>query len=419
MSQKYNDLILTIFSRHQSVQSAGFSGEAYKPGLERMLEFDSILGRPSERLECVHIAGTNGKGSVSHMLASALASTGRSVGLYTSPHLKDFRERLRIIDDDSYRMISEDDVVVFLEKYQRDIDGLGLSFFEITTGMALWWFEREGVDVAVMEVGLGGRLDSTNIITPELSIVTSIGLDHCAILGDTREAIALEKAGIFKPGVPAVVGIRDDETAPVFESKATEVHSPLFWADDDEVDEELLGRLDLRGEYQAINLRTAMCALDLMGEDTSDEAIREALAHSARRTGLRGRWDVLCESPLTIADIGHNPPALRYNFAQLGEMMRSGRYNRLIIVYGVMADKDLDSIIPLMPQDAQYIFVAPKTPRALPSADILQRMLSMRPDTDAIDGGSVSDGWAIARRLATPDSIIYIGGSAFVVAEAL
>lgn len=415
----YSRLVGEIFSRHRSVQDAGFASGAYKPGLDRMREFDTLLGGPAGRGRYVHIAGTNGKGSVSHMTAAALAVHGRQVGLYTSPHLKDFRERIKIVSGDGFRMIGEDEVAGFLRCWGEDIDRLGLSFFEITTGMALWWFDREDADVSVVEVGLGGRLDSTNIITPDIAAVTSIGLDHCAILGGTRAEIAAEKAGIFKRGVPAVIGVRDAETAPVFERAAAAVHCPLYWADDNEVDAGLLGRLDLRGEYQAINLRTATTVLELLGEDVrGDGRVRDAIAGCARRTGLRGRWETLCDSPLTIADIGHNPAALRLNFAQLSEMMGTGRYDRLIIVYGVMADKDVDSIIPLMPEGAEYIFTAPATSRAMSAEEILSRFRISRSE-DASVGGDVRSSVALARRKATTRSLLYIGGSAFVVAEAL
>lgn len=419
MGDDYSRLVGEIFARHRSVQDAGFASGAYKPGLERMREFDRLLGGPAGRGRYVHIAGTNGKGSVSHMTAAALAAHGRQVGLYTSPHLKDFRERIKIVSGDGFRMIGKDDVVDFLRRWGKDIDRLGLSFFEITTGMALWWFDRECADISVIEVGLGGRLDSTNIITPVITAVTSIGLDHCAILGSTRAEIAAEKAGIFKRGVPAVIGVRDDQTAPVFERVAAEVRCPLYWADDDGIDTSLLGRLDLRGEYQAINLRTAMTVLGLLGEDVrGDVRVRDAIADSARRTGLRGRWETLRDSPLTIADIGHNPAALRLNFAQLSEMMGSGRYDRLIIVYGVMADKDIDGIIPLMPSGAKYIFTTPATPRAMSAEEILSRFRRSRSE-EASAGGDVRSSVTEALRNATTRSLVYIGGSAFVVAEAL
>ena len=478
---RYDEILSALFVRFPSVSKEGFSAAAYKPGLDHMRAFDALLGHPSEALKTVHIAGTNGKGSVSSMLAAVLAARGLRVGLFTSPHLVDFRERIKIVDASGFRMIGRKDVLDFVDRWNVDFDRLELSFFEITTGMAFDWFVREQVDIAVIEVGLGGRLDSTNILTPELSIVTSIGLDHCAQLGSTRAAIAGEKAGIFKPGVPALAGERDEETAPVFEAAAAAAPCPLFFADEmgDRLTPETA--FDLKGEYQAKNLRTVLAALDLLGIEPD----WDALAHTAARTGLRGRWELLRDRPLTICDIGHNPPALRENFAQLERMMDSGRFDRLLIVYGIMADKALDEIIPLMPRGADYFFATPDTPRALPAADIASRFQAALDRTDravlvlsdaenaldrtdrgclvlsdaknALDRtdqatlvlsdaenafdrtdravlvrsghenanpsvkacGSVADAIREAQKNASENSLIYIGGSTFVVSEAI
>ena len=415
---RYDEILSALFVRFPSVSKEGFSAAAYKPGLDHMWAFDALLGHPSEALRTIHVAGTNGKGSVSSMLASVLAARGLRVGLFTSPHLVDFRERIKIVDASGFRMIGRKDVLDFVDRWNADFDRLELSFFEITTGMAFGWFVREQVDLAVIEVGLGGRLDSTNILTPELSIVTSIGLDHCAQLGPTRAAIAGEKAGIFKPGVPALVGERDAETAPVFEAAAAAEPCPLFFADDWPAP---AGRpdltLDLRGEYQQKNLRTVLAALDLLGIESD----REALAHTAARTGLRGRWETLQDNPLTICDIGHNPPALRENFAQLERMMASGRFDRLLLVYGVMADKALDDIVPLMPRGAGYYFATPHTPRALPAADIAAQFQAAIDRTEPALHvcGSVADAIRKAQKNASENSLIYIGGSTFVVSEAI
>ena len=406
---RYEEILSALFVRFPSVSKDGFSAAAYKPGLEQIQAFDARLGHPSEHLKTIHIAGTNGKGSVSSMLSSVLAARGLRVGLFTSPHLLDFRERIKIVGPDGFRMISREDVLSFVDRWDAVFDALSLSFFEITTGMAFDWFVREDVDIAVVEVGLGGRLDSTNILIPELSVVTSIGLDHCAQLGPTRTAIAAEKAGIFKPGVPALVGERDDETAPVFEAAAAAAPCPLFFAEDfAPLDPPSV--LDLRGDYQIKNYRTVLAALDLLGVEPD----WDALAHTAARTGLRGRWETLRERPLTICDIGHNPPALRENFAQLRAMMDSGRFARLHIVYGIMADKALDDIIPLMPPDAEYWFVTPATPRALPAAQIAARF-----PREAHICGSVADGIRHAENNASENDLIYIGGSTFVVSEAV
>lgn len=447
---KYNDstyqaLIEELFSKHPSVQSAGFGAGAYKPGLEGMAAFDNSLGSPWRKFRTIHIAGTNGKGSVSSMLAAALSAAGFKVGLYTSPHLVDFRERIKLIDGEM-KMIPREDVWEFLT--EKDTDGL--SFFEITTGMAFWWFAEQEVDVAVIEVGLGGRLDSTNIITPELSVITSIGLDHCAMLGNTRAEIAAEKAGIFKPGVPALVATTDDETAPVFERIASEVHCPLFFADSlrDQTDPEgshpsetvitrdfVNGRgprpkawegwseakvyggvrasgLDLEGPCQTINLRTVLCALDLLGVEPDMEAIR----HTAAITGFHGRWERLMDNPEVICDIGHNPAALAINFKRLSELERP-----LIIVYGIMADKDLDGIAPLMPSAARYILAAPATERSLKVGALHDRLRSLRPDLLTETAPCVADAVRRALDMAvqSPGSLVYIGGSTFVVSEAI
>lgn len=400
-SEQYNRLLEELYNRHPSVQNTGFTAGAYKPGLAGMERFDAALGHPARQFRSIHVAGTNGKGSVSSMLAAALSATGLRVGLYTSPHLVDFRERIKLVEPDGWSMIPREEVFRFLTENELE----GLSFFEITTGLAFWWFAAQQVDVAVIEVGLGGRLDSTNILTPELAVVTSIGLDHCALLGNTRGAIAAEKAGIFKPGVPALCGQRDDETAPVFEARASVVPCPLFFAEDFDVE---LFDTDLTGPCQPANLRTALAALELLGVEPD----REALAHTAARTGLRGRWERLCENPEVICDIGHNPPALEINFRRLRE---SGR--PLLIVFGIMADKDLDGIKPLLPRDARYFLVAPKGERALPADRLAARLEGF----DCTVCGDVKDGvrQALEAARSTPGCLLYIGGSNFVVAEAV
>ncbi|MBO4468750.1 MAG: bifunctional folylpolyglutamate synthase/dihydrofolate synthase [Bacteroidales bacterium] len=401
---QYEKKIEEIFARHPSVQVSGFSGRAYKAGIESMIAFDSALGSPWKSFRCIHVAGTNGKGSVSSMLAASLASSGLRVGLYTSPHLLDFRERIKLIPNE---LISKEEVMEFLERYEKEIESL--SFFEITTGMAFWWFERQKVDVAVIEVGLGGRLDSTNVIIPELSVITSIGLDHCSMLGDTRAEIAAEKAGIFKKGIPALVWGHDPETDSVFEKQAKEVGADLHFADE-MIQPVHLDGMDLRGEYQDLNVRTTLAALQLLGINPDFDAIR----NTAKITGLRGRWEILQENPTVICDIGHNPPALAHNFGQLASTGRP-----LIIVYGIMADKALDDIAPLMPSRARYILCSPATPRALPVDILYERLHTLRPDLNLQISKSVSDAVASALQQSTPETIVYVGGSTFVIAEYL
>ena len=423
----YSALLERIYSITPSVQNVGFSSDAYKPGLAGMQAFGERLGRPWEKYRCIHVAGTNGKGSVASMIAAALASGGESgagarVGLYTSPHLVDFRERMKVITAEGWAMPSKEEVWEFFQTY----DTGGLSFFEMTTGLAFWWFARQGVDWAVIEAGLGGRLDSTNIITPELSIITSIGLDHCALLGDTRAKIAFEKAGIFKPGVPALVASEDSETAPVFREAAARMGAPLYFADSMDVlpseEAAALSRMDLRGPCQGQNLHTVLAALSILGiSEPQIKTLFPAIEHTAELTGLRGRWEKLQEHPEVVCDIAHNPPALEMNFTRLRELARP-----LIIVYGIMADKDLAGIAPLMHEGARYILAAPAIPRALPAEDLKARLAELRPglalETAHSVASAVERALEIAENISTenlPEPFIYIGGSTFVVTEAI
>lgn len=416
--EEYEKRVAALFERHQSVQSAGFSSDAYKPGLGGMQALDEALGHPWMHYRTVHVAGTNGKGSVASMLAAALSSDGLKVGLYTSPHLIDFRERMKLISGGGSTMPTKEWVWDFLEEHEADLEGR--SFFEITTGMAFKWFESMGVDMAVIEVGLGGRLDSTNIITPSISVITSIGLDHCAILGDTRAKIAYEKAGIFKPGVPAVVGYRDDETAEVFEKVATEVGCPLKFADCDKsmsyAAKHNVLRLDLKGPCQQENLRTVFVALKMLKPGCDPEDYVRAISRTGSITAFRGRWEKLGTKPEVICDIGHNPPALKANFERLTELGRP-----LIIVYGVMADKDLDGIAPLMPAAARYILCAPATSRAMDVETLHSRLSALRPELDIVAAPSVTAAvqQAIDESSTLDNPLIYIGGSTFVVSDAV
>ena len=436
--EAYRNKLEAIFTRYPSVQNVPF-GDAYKPGLDHMVRFAALLGDPHQDYRTIHIAGTNGKGSVASMMASVLAASGLKVGLYTSPHIEDFRERARILipePTEGPSLIPEEYVYDFLCRYEAEMDELDLSFFEITTGLAFKWFSDEKVDVAVIETGLGGRLDSTNIITPELSIITSIALDHCALLGDTLEAIASEKAGIFKPGVPALVGEYLPETHPVFEQKAAELKCPIVFAQDAEPSlssrmEDIFRDMDLRGKYQAKNLQTVLAAVDLLKDIPCYEGlgncdkVADALVHTAARSGFHGRWEKLSDNPLVIADIGHNPAALKGNFAQLEEMMATGEYSSLIIVYAIMADKDLDGIMPLMPSEATYIFTNPKTRRAMPEEELTSRYKAFcrehgRPDSRIFHTPSVREALEMAFAIDKEGSpLIYIGGSTYLVSESL
>lgn len=410
----YENAIKDIFRRHPSVQVSGFNGRSYKSGIESMKAFDILMGEPWRTYPCIHVAGTNGKGSVCSMLASVLAESGLRCGLYTSPHLLDFRERIKLIDSSGAQMIDKESVMSFLDRYKSDIDGL--SFFEITTAMAFSWFAEQKVDCALIETGLGGRLDSTNIISPVLSVVTSIGLDHCAMLGDSREAIAGEKAGIFKPDTDALVWGHDMETDKVFENYAAKIGAKLHFADDLQSPTHLEG-MDLEGEYQDANVRSVLAALSLLKDrfEITDKPL-EAIRHTASRTSLHGRWERLSTSPEVICDIGHNPPALQKNFAQLRESGKS-----LLIVYGIMADKDLNGIAEWMP-DGEYFLCAPDSARAMKAEELEHRLRTLRPDLNLHKCSSVSNAVheAMSKASENPfESLVYIGGSTFVVAEAL
>ena len=481
--EKYTEMLEKLFLRFPSFQKAGAS--AYKPGIANMEFIDQLMGHPHRNYDVIHVAGTNGKGSVSNMLASALSAAGLKVGLYTSPHILDFRERMRVVEESPredkdvipnesegrfekslYRCVSKEYVWAFMQQWRDTFDHLDLSFFEITTIMALQWFADEKVDMVVLETGLGGRLDSTNIITPVLSVITNIGLDHCDMLGDTLSEIAFEKAGIIKPRVPVVIGETHPETAPVFERKVlyTNLPEPAFMGDRQAImslltfadqtqpplwceHEDILARMDLQGAYQKKNLRTVLAALAVLGSTWSTftaklhqipsnsgvsgalsqqyctRYIVDALINTSKRTGFRGRWEKLSDKPLTICDIGHNEHGLRHNFAQLETMKAGGRCSDLIIVYGSVADKDVESVIHLMPKDATYIFTQAQSKRALKAEGIYEKFAAAGFSTEkAHVVPQVCDAVAKALELALlagPAPLIYIGGSTYVVSEAI
>ena len=444
--EKYENMLAKLFVRFPSFQKDGAS--AYKPGIANMEFIDQLMGHPHRNYRVIHVAGTNGKGSVSNMLASSLASQGLKVGLYTSPHITDFRERMRVVCQSEYYCVSKQYVWDFVSRWQDTFDHLDLSFFEITTIMALQWFADEKVDIVVLETGLGGRLDSTNIVTPELCVITNIGLDHCDMLGDSLGEIAFEKAGIIKPRVPVVVGESHPETDAVFERKVlyTNLSEPSFMGNRsaimalltfaDRVEpvlwpehEQILSSMDLQGEYQRKNLRTVLTALDVLGI-SGREGIQEAIVNTAKRTGFRGRWEKLSECPLVICDIGHNEHGLRHNFMQLSRMKEAGA--ELIIVYGSVADKDVDSVIHLMPEGATYIFTQAQSKRALAAEKVGQKYQEFCTVTGRNTGqvfvkDTVSFAVGLACEIAAgmlaenPEAkpVIYIGGSTYVVSEAV
>ena len=450
----YEEMLGKLFVRFPSFQKVGAG--AYKPGIANMEFADQLMGHPHRKYKIIHVAGTNGKGSTSNMITAALASMGYKVGLYTSPHILDFRERMRVVefvisneDEDrveksTYRYISKQEVWDFVQQWNDTFDHLDMSFFEITTLMALDWFAKQEVGYVVLETGLGGRLDSTNIVTPVLSVITNIGLDHCDMLGETLPEIAFEKAGIIKPCVPVVVGESHPETDEVFERKVLYTNLPepsfmgnrnaimslLTFADKTEPvlwdkHEEILADMDLKGEYQRKNLRTALAALGVLLK-TPGAGVADAIIHTAERTGFRGRWDKFSDEPYMICDIGHNEHGLKYNFSQLAKMKQSGEVSKLIIVYGSVADKDVDAVIHLMPEDATYIFTQASGKRALAASVICEKYKAFcesvgRPSGDVFCCESVASAMVKAEELAlaVPGSLVYVGGSTYVVSEAV
>ena len=404
---------------------------AYKPGLQTSLDLDTYFHHPHTRFKSIHVAGTNGKGSTSHMLAAILQSQGYRVGLYTSPHLVDFRERIRIDGE----MIPQETVVDFVERF-RESDYQGHpSFFELTMMMAFDWFAAQRVDYAVIEVGMGGRLDSTNIITPELSVITNISKDHTQFLGATLPKIAHEKAGIIKTGVPCVIGEAEGEIREVFEEKASEVGTTILFAEDlkplQRCGSNLSGGLDcssplcgefhceLGGDYQKKNVNTvlaAVCELLRIGVDIDEAAIRQGMAHVSELTGLAGRWMKVADNPLTLCDTGHNEAGIRYTMEQLDRTSKQKEGIKHIVI-GFVADKAIDNIIDLLPKDATYYLTQAAIPRALPADQLQEKFLS-----HGIEGKvyhTPKEAAEAARAIAAANDVIYIGGSTFVVADFL
>lgn len=427
----YTQTLDFLFSSLTSFQDKGAS--AYKPGLERISAFCRHLGNPQRNFFTVHVAGTNGKGSVSHILASVLQQAGYRTGLYTSPHLQDFRERIRVDGE----MIPKQKVVNFVDKHLDKMKELELSFFEMSTALAFDYFAQSDVEVAVIETGLGGRLDATNIVVPLLSIITNIGLDHTALLGDTLEQIAREKAGIIKKSIPVLIGEHNTECDPVFEQVGAALRSRVLYAEDifrcreqwQETDAQRFRllrmrdgylfdiELDLEGSYQRHNVLTASAAADFLHEETpltiSRRAFVEGTRHAAASTALHGRWQKLAEHPLTICDTGHNPHGIAY----VAQQLRTSKCDRLFCVIGFVKDKDVASILSLLPREATYIFTRAKSERALPAGELAERAAAYGLRGEVVP--TVAEAVARARELASDNDMIFIGGSNFVVAEAL
>lgn len=383
---------------------------AFKKDLTNTLALLKQLKNPQQNFKSIHVGGTNGKGSVSHMLASVLQTAGYKVGLYTSPHLKDFRERIRIDGEP----IPKTDVVEFINEHKDFLEAQKLSFFEMTVGMAFDYFAKEAVDIAIIEVGMGGRLDSTNVITPLLSVITNIGMDHTAILGNTLEEIAGEKAGIIKKNVPVVIGETTAETKRVFKSKAKKEASTIFFAED--MDDPIL-KTDLGGNYQKSNLKTCLKSLEVLttleGWKITKTAIKKGLTEVKSRTQLRGRWEILADEPKLIADTAHNKEGLALVLKQVLEE----KYENLHIVLGFVNDKDLDGILPLFPKSANYYFSKPNVPRGMEATDLYYKAKDFSLYGKAFT--TVGNALKAAQREAKQKDLIYVGGSTFTVAEIL
>ncbi|WP_293933193.1 bifunctional folylpolyglutamate synthase/dihydrofolate synthase [Sphingobacterium sp. UBA6645] len=405
---------------------------AINPDVDKTLLFCEALGNPHQQFKSIHIAGTNGKGSTSHMMASVFAASGYKTGLYTSPHLVDFRERIRI----DGQMIPEQRVIDFINDHKDLIEEIKPSFFEVTVAMAFDFFANEKVDIAIIEVGLGGRLDSTNIINPEFCMITNIGMDHMNILGDTLEEIAGEKAGIIKPNTPVVISERQESIQHVFVEKAEENNAPLYFANDcyqvtglerkadglhisinnKEDNSTSAWHLDLAGGYQQKNILGVLCAIDqlrAMSFNLLEEQVAYGLSHVQESTGLRGRWQTLSTKPWIICDTGHNEDGIREVLANLATLS----YTKLHFEFGAMRDKDLSHILPQLPKDAIYYFAAPDMPRAMP-ADQLKELAA----TFGLQGksyASISTAFLAAKEASKEKELIFIGGSTFVVADVL
>ncbi|MES2426139.1 MAG: folylpolyglutamate synthase/dihydrofolate synthase family protein [Bacteroidota bacterium] len=420
---------------------------AFKADLNNTIELCNRLDNPQHKFRTIHIAGTNGKGSTSHMLAAVLQTAGYKTGLYTSPHLKDFRERIRI----NGKMISEQSVIDFVAAHQQDFEDIQPSFFEMTVGLAFDIFAKEQVDIAVIETGLGGRLDSTNIITPLLSIITNIGWDHMNILGNTLPLIAAEKAGIIKPGIPVIIGEKQDEVADVFIRKAEQENALISFASDlfnskvksqkSKGYDDLLNvevthnsqlttrhsplathhspltiQLDLTGSYQLKNVKTVLAAVDELrrqGFTITDDHIKIALSQVKTLTGLHGRWETLSTNPLTICDTGHNPEGIQEVLKNIAAV----KFDQLHFVMGIVNDKDSSKVLAMLPKDAIYYFCKPDIPRGLDAVTLKEKAAEFNLQGQSY--ASVKSALAAAQNGAGTADLVFVGGSTFVVAEVI
>ncbi len=400
----YQETLDWMFSQLPMYQREGKT--AFKKDLTNILAFSKELEFPEKKFKSIHVGGTNGKGSTSHMIASILQEAGYKVGLYTSPHLKNFTERIRINGEE----VSPNFVVNFIDRNKRFLEKQKLSFFEMTVGMAFDYFATEKVDIAIIEVGLGGRLDSTNIITPEVSVITNIGLDHTQFLGETLQEIAVEKAGIIKNNQPVVIGERQKEVESVFTDKAKEVKTQLFFASDFSQNYQT----DLLGDYQLKNVKTATLAIHKLTHfNVKENHIEKGFLNVVKNTGLKGRWQILQESPKVICDTAHNKEGLLLTINQL----KKEKYSNLHIVLGVVSDKKLEAVLGLFPNNARYYFCEPNIPRALDVDDLKEKANVFKLFGNKYN--SVNEAYNSAKENAEAEDLIYVGGSTFVVAEIL
>lgn len=406
----YQNTLTYLYNSAPMFQQVGAS--AYKEGLENTRILDEHFGNPHHSFRTIHVAGTNGKGSCSHTIAAILQEAGYRVGLYTSPHLVDFRERIRI----NGRPIPEEYVVHFVEKERSFFEPLHPSFFELTTAMAFCYFADEKVDVAVIEVGLGGRLDCTNIIHPDLCIITNISFDHTQFLGDTLAKIAGEKAGIIKKDIPVVIGETTPETKAVFLQRSEEVNAPIIFAEDTTKNDYPGMRTELQGLYQIKNTRTILTALPLLkkaGYHIDEQSVRNGFAHVCELTGLMGRWQKLQDTPTLICDTGHNVGGITY----IAEQLKQQNYRQLHIIIGMVNDKDVSGVLALLPKDATYYFTKASVKRALPEEELCK--LAAKAGLQGSCYPNVPVAVTAAQEKSHPEDFIFVGGSSFIVADLL
>ena len=399
---KYEEGLNYLFSKLPMYQRTGSA--AYKKDIGNIIKACKILDNPHNKFKSIHIAGTNGKGSTAHMLASIFQEAGYKTGLYTSPHLKDFRERIKI----DGQLISEKDTLDFILKNKNQYEKIEMSFFEYTVAMAFDYFANENVDIAIIETGLGGRLDSTNIISPEISIITNIGYDHTNLLGNSLEEIAKEKAGIIKKNTPVIIGRKQEETEHIFKSEAKEKNSSIHFCR-----KNFNYSTDLKGEYQKENLNTALQAMKILNLNIDDGIISKGLNNVVKNTGLNGRWQTIAKKPLTICDTGHNEDGIKNNIKQLKKL----KFNKLHFVFGTVNDKDLRKILRLLPVNAQYYFCSANIERSLNSEKLLEESKNFKLLGERYE--SVIEAYHSAQSNAKMDDLIFIGGSTFIVAEVL